>query len=127
MKQPSLSSASVRRITYIGILTALVFVLQLLGGAIRFGAFSVSLVLLPIVLGAAIGGPLAGGWLGFVFSMAVFITGDANAFFVIHPFGTILTVVLKGTLAGLVAGLVYRLLEHLHRFDIPLAANTAGK
>lgn len=115
MKQPSWQTASVRRITYIGILTALVFVLQLLGGAIRFGTFSISLVLLPIVLGAAIGGPLAGAWLGFVFSMAVFITGDANAFLAIHPFGTIVTVVLKGTLTGLLTGFVYRLIEGKHR------------
>lgn len=35
----------------LGLMTAVIIVLQLLGGAIRFGTFSVSLVLLPIVVG----------------------------------------------------------------------------
>ena len=35
------------------ILTAIVVVLQILGGFIKFGPFSVSLVLIPIVIGAA--------------------------------------------------------------------------
>ena len=35
------------------VLTALVVVLQMLGAFIRFGPFSISLVLVPIVIGAA--------------------------------------------------------------------------
>ena len=35
----------------------------------------------------------------------------ANAFLVINPLGTILTVLLKGALAGFAAGLVYKALE----------------
>ena len=47
-------------------LTALVIVLQLLGSFIRFGMFSISLVLIPIVVGAAMCGPAISAWLGLV-------------------------------------------------------------
>ena len=49
----------------IGLFTAIVVVLQFLGGGIKFGMFSISLVLVPIVVGAAVYGWAAGGWLGF--------------------------------------------------------------
>ena len=98
-----------RTITGLAILTAVVVVLQLLGSFIRFGTFSISLVLIPIVVGAAMYGWGAGAWLGFVFSFIVLLT-DSAAFMVINPLGTVLTVLLKGTLAGAAAGLVYQLL-----------------
>ncbi len=94
-------------------LTAIVVVLQLLGSFIRFGVFSISLVLIPIVVGAALCGPWSGAWLGFVFSVVVLISGDASVFLAVNVPGTIITVILKGTLAGLVAGLVFRLVSKL--------------
>ena len=100
------ASFSVPRIAGLGILTAITIVLQMLGSFIKFGPFSISLVLVPIVVGAALYGPVAGAWLGFVFSMVVLFT-DAQAFLVISVPGTILTVLLKGTLAGFLAGVVY--------------------
>ena len=99
-----------RTITGVAIFTAIVVVLQLLGSFIRFGAFSISLVLIPIVVGAALYGPLAGAWLGFVFGLVVLLSGDAGLFLGWNPLGTILTVLLKGILAGACAGLVYRAL-----------------
>ena len=99
-----------RTLTGLAILTAVVVVLQLLGSFIRFGTFSISLVLIPIVVGAALYGAGAGAWLGFVFSVVVLLM-DSAVFMVINPLGTILTVLLKGTLAGFAAGLVYRLLS----------------
>ena len=93
------------------LLTAIVIVLQLMGQFIRLGTFSVSLVLAPIVIGAALCGPVAGAWLGFVFSVAVLFT-DSAPFLAISVPGTIITVIAKGTLAGLVAGLVYKSLEN---------------
>ena len=90
------------------ILTAVVIILQLVGSQIRFGPFSISLVLIPIVVGAALFGPLAGAWLGLVFSVIVLIM-DSAAFMAISPFGTVLTVLVKGTLAGLCAGFIYKI------------------
>ena len=102
---------NVHTLTGVAIFTAIVIVLQLLGSFIRFGPFSISLVLIPIVVGAALYGPGAGAWLGFVFSMAVLLSGDAGAFLVVNAFGTILTVIAKGTAAGFLAGVVFRALE----------------
>ncbi len=104
------------------IFTALVIILQLMGSFIRFGPFSISLVLIPIVLGAALCGVGIGTWLGFVFGMAVLLSGDAAAFLAISVPGTIITVLLKGTACGLVAGLVYKLVEKYNRYLAVIAA-----
>ena len=98
------------------VLTALVIVLQLLGSFIRFGQFSVSLVLIPIVIGAATCGKGMGAWLGFVFGAAVLLSGDAASFLVVHIPGTILTVLAKGTLCGFFSGLVYQALSRYNRW-----------
>ena len=109
------SHEKTRRLVGLALFSAIVIVLQLLGSFIRFGVFSISLVLVPIVVGAALYGVAGGAWLGFVFGMAVLISGDAGAFLAVNVPGTIVTVLCKGTAAGLLAGLCYRLLEHLNQ------------
>lgn len=103
-----------KRLVALALFTAIVVVLQYLGQFIRFGVFSISLVLVPIVVGAALYGAKAGAWLGLVFGVAVLLTGDANAFFTVNPLGTIVTVLSKGILAGLCSGLIYRALEKVN-------------
>lgn len=98
------------------VLTALVIILQLLGAFIRFGPFSISLVLIPIVIGAAMCGVKLGAWLGFAFGAIVLISGDAAAFMSVNFVGTIITVLVKGTACGLAAGLVYKALEKINRY-----------
>ena len=100
-----------RKIVGIGLFTAIVVVLQLLVGGIRFGIFSISLVLVPIVVGAAVYGWQAGALLGLAFGVSVLLSGDAGAFMAVDPIATIGVVLVKGTVCGLLAGLVYRLLE----------------
>ena len=100
-----------RSLTGMALLTAVVVILQLLGAFVRFGPFSISLVLIPIVVGAALYGVWAGAWLGFVFGMVVLFQPDTGVFLTISPLGTILVVLLKGALAGLCAGLVYKALS----------------
>lgn len=106
----------------VGLFTAIVVVLQFLGGGIRFGIFSISLVLVPIVVGAAIYGWQAGAWLGCAFGITVLLSGDANAFMIVDPLATVLVVLLKGTLCGLIAGLVYKLLARYNRVLAVIAA-----
>lgn len=106
----------------IGLFTAIVVVLQLLGGGIRFGIFSISLVLVPIVVGSAIYGWQAGAWLGFAFGVTVLLSGDANAFMVVDPLGTVLVVLGKGTLCGLIAGIVYKSLVKHNRVVAVIAS-----
>ncbi len=103
------------------VLTALVIILQFLGSFIHLGPFAISLVLLPIVIGAAVGGVKLSTWLGFVFGVVVLCT-DAAAFFAISIFGTILTVMLKGIAAGIAAGFVYKLFEKNQYLAVLLAA-----
>lgn len=98
------------------VLTALVIVLQYLGQFIRFGPFSISLVLIPIVIGAATCGTAISTWLGFVFGAMVLLTGDAAAFLTIDPLGTVITVFAKGIVCGLLAGLTYRAFENKNRY-----------
>lgn len=95
----------------LGLLTAIVVVMQFISMGLRFGTFSITLTLIPIVVGAALYGWVSGAWLGFVFGVSVLLTGDANAFLAVNIPGTITTVLVKGILAGLCAGLVYELIS----------------
>ncbi len=103
------------------VLTALVVVLQCMGQFIRFGMFSISLVLIPIVIGAATCGPKISTWLGFIFGVVVLFT-DAGAFLAVSVPGTIITVLVKGAACGLAAGIVYKLIEEKNRWIAVLAA-----
>lgn len=122
MNKTSESMSKTQKMTLLALLTAIVVVLQLLGSFIRFGGFSISLVLVPIVLGAAILGVGAGAWLGLVFGVTVLVSGDAAAFFSISALGTVVTVLGKGVLAGLAAGAVYRLLVNKSQLAATVAA-----
>lgn len=104
------------------VFTALVIVLQFLGTFIRFGMFSISLVLLPIIIGAATCGYKIGAWLGLVFGVVVLASGDATAFLTVNYWGTIITVLVKGTLCGLAAGLVYKALSKYNQYLAVMAA-----
>ena len=111
-----------KKIAGTGILTAVVVVMQLLGSFIKFGPFSISLVLIPIVVGAALYGKAAGAWLGAAFGVAVLASGDASMFMAVNPAGTVITVMAKGLLAGLLAGLVYSLVEKKNKIVATIVA-----
>lgn len=106
-----MKNTKTQKIVGIGLFTAIIVALQLLAASIKFGPFSITLVLAPIVIGAALYGIGAGAWLGVAFGVSVLISGDAAAFMTINPAGTVVTVLLKGMFAGLVAGLIYKALE----------------
>lgn len=104
------------RLATAGILTAVVIVFQFIGASIKFGTFSVSLVLIPIVIGAALCGKGISTWLGLVFSVVVLLSGDAAAFLAIDPLGTVITVILKGSLAGFVGGFAFEMLKKVNTY-----------
>lgn len=97
----------------VGLLTAIVVVLQSLAVIIPVGIFNLNLVLVPIVVGAALYGIAAGTWLGFVSAMMILFT-NAGAFLAVSVIGTIITVLGKGIGSGLIAGLVYKLLKKVN-------------
>lgn len=120
----SKSTFNIRRLTYLAILTALVILLQtviapLIGG---LTGLSPALVLIPIVLGVSTVGLGAGAWLGAVFSFIVLFDPTTVPFWEYNPILTVLLVFVKGVGAGLVAGLLYKLISKKHRYVAITAA-----
>lgn len=115
-----------KKIVGVALFTAIVVVLQLLGSFIRFGPFSISLVLIPIVVGTALYGIGAGAWLGLVFGVTVLASGDASAFLAVNVPGTIITVLAKGAAAGLLSGAVYKLVEKKNKTAATICAAIAA-
>ena len=116
-------NTKVRNMVGVALFSAIVVVLQLVSMQLRFAMFSITLTLVPIVVGAAVYNWKSGAILGFVFGVAVLLTGDAAAFMAVNPLATVLVVLLKGTCCGLAAGLIYKALEkHSRALAVVLAA-----
>ena len=104
-----------RNLVLLALLTAIVIILQVFAAFLPIFPFTLTLVLVPIVIGAALVSPSSGGWLGLIFGAVVLLTGNANVFMALNPAATIIIVLLKGLLAGLAAGFVYKLLAKKSR------------
>ena len=99
----------------ISMLAALVVVLQMLSALIPpiAGMVSITLTLIPVVIGAILFDKKGGAILGFVFGLIVMInciTGldpGGNILWNTNPILTALLCLLKGTLAGFVPAVVY--------------------
>lgn len=108
------ASEKTRRLTGLALLTAIVAVLQVVASFIKFGPFTITLALAPILIGAALYGPKAGAYLGGVFGLVVLIAcilgwdSGGNALWNANPFLTACICLVKGIAAGLAAGAVYR-------------------
>lgn len=106
-----------KNISYIAVLVALVVVLQAFGGNITIAGLSLNLALVPIALGAILFGPLVGSLLGFICGLIVMIYGVTGAepftfyIFGLSPVITVLLCIVKTTVAGAVAGWVYKLIS----------------
>ena len=123
MKITNKQSAKTEKFVLLAFLTAIVAVLAYYGGFIKIGGLaSISLTLIPVVVGATLLGPLAGAWLGAVAGAIFFATPDAVFWFGLSVPGTVVTVMVKGILSGLCAGLVYKALGKFNRYLAVLAA-----
>ena len=99
----------------LAMLAALVVVLQILSALIPpiGGMVSITLTLIPVVIGAILFGKKGGAILGFTFGLIVMInciTGldpGGNILWNTNPILTALLCLLKGTLAGFVPAVVY--------------------
>lgn len=116
------NSQKTKTIVLSAILTAIVVILQFMGSFIHLGPFSVSLVLIPIAIGAATCGVWISTWLGLVFGFVVLLSGDASAFLAVNAPGAIFTVILKGAACGFAAGIIYKLIERYNRYAAATAA-----
>ncbi len=113
-----MNSEKIKRMVGIGVLIALVAVMQFVGTLIPpISGFPITLVLIPVVLGSAVYGPSAGAILGGAFGLLVFIncsngTDPGGAMvFQANPALCFAVVMAKGILAGLSSGWVYVLLR----------------
>ena len=111
----------VQRLVGTAILAALVIVLQFFV-SIPIGMFTITLTLVPIMIGAILFGPATGALLGAIFGVVVSIqvvTGAMGVFsftmFEMLPVITIVLCILKGAAAGWVSGAVYRVLAKKER------------
>ena len=116
------------RMTGLAILTAIIIVLQIFTTFVKFGPFSITLALIPMVVGAAMFGIAAGAYLGAVLGVVVTIMcingADPGGAMVwaANPFMCAVMCILKTALAGLCAGLVYHALEEKNRYLAVLLA-----
>ena len=124
-----MKNQKIKRMVVMALLMAMVVVLQLLSAVIPpVGGFSISLVLIPIVLGAAVYGIRAGALLGATFGAIVIINcvsgADAGGAMVFqaNPVLCVLVVMAKGILAGMASGAVYRLLHKVNPYLAMLVA-----
>ncbi len=98
-----------KMITTTAILLAIEVVIQILGNYIVIpgGFANLNFSLIIISMGAILYGPVVGGFLGFVSGvLTLFSPSTMSYFFSVSPIGTILTCLLKTTLAGVLAGLL---------------------
>lgn len=101
----------IKDMVIIALFAAMVAVLQYLSMFIKFGPFNITLALTPIIVGAILFKEKVGIILGAVMGVVVLAT-NAEAFFVVNPAATIFTCLIKSSLAGLAAAVVYKLFKN---------------
>lgn len=112
-KEARSTRSKVKNLVLMAILTALVIALQVIGG-IPIGPVSITLTLVPIVVGAILLGPAYGAALGLVFGVIVSIlsiTGKdpgGQMVFAANPFVAWAMCILKGVAAGFLPAVVYK-------------------
>ena len=126
-----MSHAKILKLVQMALLCALIIVLQQIVIPLP-GGLTLSLVLIPIVVGAVLLGPSAGAILGGVFGLVVtslVITGRAGELstmmWIANPVMTVVICLLKGIAAGLIAGLIAKALAKKKYLGIVLAAAAA--
>ncbi len=113
---------SAKNVATLGVLLALVIVLQAVGGSINIGAVALNFTLIPIVLGAIMLGPWAGAFLGLACGVVVLIQviiAPSGFYFIIwsnSPIVTTMICLVKTTAAGLAAGFLFQWLEKINRY-----------
>lgn len=102
------------KLTVTATLLAITIVLQAIGGlfVIPITGTSPALSLIPIAVGAIIYGPSCGGLLGLGWSIFILVSGQASFYMGMNAIGTVITVIAKGTLAGIGTAYVFKILKN---------------
>lgn len=121
-----------KNVTYLAVLLAFVIVLQLFGSYIKIGATTFSFVLVPIVLGGILLGPVFGMILGFAFGLTVLLMGvfAVDGFTMIlfndSPIITTLICLVKGVASGVVPAFVYRWISKKNKYVAVFVASATA-
>ena len=113
---------SVKDLTTLGLLTGILLVMSFtpLGYFHTLGV-DISLMMIPVAIGAMIMGPKAGAWLGFIFGATSFYQAIAGTsvfsatLFNISPFGTFLLCIPTRILMGFLTGVIFLLMQKFDR------------
>ena len=123
-----LNSDNTKRLTGIAIFSAIIILLQLFATFVKFGPVSITLTLVPIVVGAAVYGIGAGAFLGGVFGAVVLVACifgwdvGGNILWAANPLITALLCFIKGIAAGFLSGLVYVLIAKKNSYIAAILA-----
>ena len=107
------------RLVQLAMLIAIIAVLQFTGASIPIGLVPLTFVLIPIVVGAFLLGPVDGAILGFVFGLITVIQTPQNEIlmflFNYRPVAYIVLAIAKATIAGFLSGLIYKALDKVFK------------
>lgn len=118
MKESNFKKESIRKLTLVALLTALAAALSFV--KIPILGVSITLVLPVVIIGGALCGPLVGAWLTVIPNVIAFT--EAGLFMTYSPVGCMITLLLKGLVAGFVSGVIYKVLSKRH----PIGAVTCS-
>ena len=108
------TNTKARDIAMLAIMIAIVAVMQVLSTYVSFGAFKITLTLVPIVVGGILLGPAKGAILGAVFGLMVSIFSVIGAdpggamVFAARPFVAWVFCLVRGAAVGALCALIYR-------------------
>ncbi len=122
-------TAVIFKMTLLSMFIALMLVMNFTPiGYITTGLFSITLMTIPVALGAACTGPVGGTVLGAVFGLTSFLQAFGIGFMIDpmaatlfneNPFGYTVTCFLPRLIVGFASGFVFWLFEHKHKVGIP--------
>ena len=105
-----------RQIVITGLMLALEIILQIIGNYVQLGPISLNLSLVAIVMAAVLAGPLSGAVVGFFNGIMVIVSPSTlSLFMTTSVIGTFLACLTKCTIAGLVAGFVFKALVNKNK------------
>lgn len=114
---------SARNVAMLGILMALVVVLQLFASAVPMFGVTINFSLIPIAIAGILLGALGGAIVGFTSGLVVFISAAVlggefftATLFQAHPVLLTIICIGKTTVAGLVSGLIFKILSKKKEF-----------
>ena len=100
-----------------GVLAAIMLIFHFTGiGYFKFGIFEMTIMMVPVIIGAITVGPLAGAALGAIFGTSVVLLPGTAPLMAINPIAVIvLCVVVRGLGLGALSGVMFRLFQKIDK------------